>query len=283
MTPRTTSHCVLALALLAALFAGSAPASAGEPDSATTEALRKAAAGDHRSAEDKARDRFRHPVETLAFFGLRDDMTVVELSPGGGWYTDILAPFLRERGKLYAAGYDPASETEYFRESAKRFAAKLAAKPELYDKVTITVLQPPDKLAIAPEGSANLVLTFRNLHNWIESGDVKAVLAAIHRTLAPGGVLGVVAHRGDSSVPQDPKAASGYVNQDYAIALIEGAGFQLVASSEINANPADTRNHPEGVWTLPPTFELGDKDREKYRAIGESDRMTLKFVKLEKP
>jgi predicted methyltransferase len=207
----------------------------------------------------------------------------VELSPGGGWYTEILAPFLRDRGKLYAAGYDPKSEVDYYRKSAKRYADKLAANPAVYGKVVVTVLRPPDELAIAPDGSADMVLTFRNLHNWMGSGQAEAVLQAAYRALKPGGVFGVVAHRGDSSVEQDPKAASGYVNQDYAIALVESVGFKLVASAEINANPADTKKHPEGVWTLPPGFELGDVDRDKYAAIGESDRMTLKFVKPAKP
>jgi predicted methyltransferase len=207
----------------------------------------------------------------------------VELSPGGGWYTEILAPLVKDRGKLYTAGYDPKSETDYYRKSAKRFADKLAANPAIYGKVAVTVLQPPDKLAIAPKGSADMVLTFRNLHNWMEIGQAIAVLRAAHDALKPGGVFGVVAHRGDSSVTQDPKAASGYVNQDYAVALVESVGFKLVGSAEINANPADTKQHPEGVWTLPPAFALGDKDRDKYLAIGESDRMTLKFVKAANP
>jgi predicted methyltransferase len=271
------------LVLLLSIAHWPASTAAGAEDGGATAALQKIAAGEHRSAENKARDRYRHPVETLAWFGLRDDMTAVELSPGGGWYTEILAPFLRDRGKLYAAGYDPKSEVDYYRKSAKRYADKLAANPAVYGKVVVTVLRPPDELAIAPDGSADMVLTFRNLHNWMGSGQAEAVLQAAYRALKPGGVFGVVAHRGDSSVEQDPKAASGYVNQDYAIALVESVGFKLVASAEINANPADTKKHPEGVWTLPPGFELGDVDRDKYAAIGESDRMTLKFVKPAKP
>jgi predicted methyltransferase len=247
-----TPSLVCALVLLASLACWPAPALASGEDQAATAALQDIAAGEHRSAENKARDRFRHPVETLTWFGIRDDMTVVELSPGGGWYTEILAPFSRDRGKLYTAGYDPKSETDYYRKSAKRFADKLAAKPAVYGKVVVTVLQPPDKLAIAPEGSADMVLTFRNLHNWMESGQVIAVLRAVYDALKPGGVFGVVAHRGDSNVTQDPKAASGYVNQDYAVAMVESVGFKLVGSAEINANPADTRQHPEGVWTCRP-------------------------------
>jgi predicted methyltransferase len=274
---------VFAIFPLACLAYASTAVAASGKDPGASPALQEIAAGEQRSAENKTRDRYRHPVETLTWLGLRDDMTVVELSPGGGWYTEILAPYLRDRGVLYAAGYDPKSEVGYFRKSAKRFADKLAANPPVYGKVIVTVLQPPDELAIAPEGSADMVLTFRNLHNWVGGGHAEAVLQAVYRALKPGGVFGVVAHRGDSSVEQDPKAASGYVNQDYAVELVESAGFELVASAEINANPADTRQHPEGVWTLPPSFELGDVDRDKYAAIGESDRMTLKFVKPTAP
>jgi predicted methyltransferase len=279
----TTPSSAFALVLLATLAYGFVATPSIGDDAGASAALQKIAAGEHRSAENKARDRYRHPVETLTWFGLRDDMTAVELSPGGGWYTEILAPYLRDRGLLYAAGFDPKSEVDYYRKSAKGFADKLAANPAIYGKVIVTILQPPGELAIAPEGSADMVLTFRNLHNWVGSGHAKAVLEAVYRTLKPGGVFGVVAHRGDSRVEQDPKAASGYVNQDYAVALVESAGFELVASAEINANPADTRQHPEGVWTLPPTLALGDVDRDKYAAIGESDRMTLKFVKPAAP
>ena len=256
----------------------------GFTDSAEKEsaaALEKIAAGDHRSDANKARDRYRHPVETLVWLGLRPDMTVVELSPGGGgWYTEILAPYLRDQGTLYAAGHNPKSEVEYYRKGVARYAQKLAANPKLYDKVVITVLEPPDQLAIAPEGVADMVLTFRNLHNWMDDGDeLETVLRAIYRALKSGGTFGLIEHRGDSKVPQDSTAESGYVNQDYAIALAEKVGFEFVSSTEINANPADGKDHPEGVWTLPPALALEDKDRDKYLAIGESDRMTLKFKK----
>ncbi len=236
-------------------------------------------AGEQRSAANTARDSFRHPLETLTFFGIRDDMAVVEISPGGGWYTEILAPYLRAGGTLYAANYDPDSDVEYYRVNAKRFLDKLAADPDVYDRVVPTVFDPPAKLDIAPVGSADMVLTFRNLHNWMEEGSLEEALAAMHAALKPGGVLGVVQHRGSADVEQDPRAESGYVNQDFAIAAIEAAGFEFVAASEVNANPKDTRDHPEGVWTLPPGYELGDVDREKYRQIGESDRMTLKFTR----
>ena len=246
---------------------------------ATLAALRITAESSHRSQERRARDVSRHPVATLTFFGIRDDMTVVEISPGGGWYTEILAPFLRDSGKLYAANYDPESDEKYYRTNAKRYLKKLESEPAIYDQVIPTVFDPPAKLDAAQPGSADMVLTFRNLHNWMEEGSEAEALSAMHKVLKSGGVLGIVQHRQSNTVKQDPRAESGYVREDYVIALAEAAGFTLAASSEINANPKDTGDHPEGVWTLPPGFELGDVDRDKYQAIGESDRMTLKFVK----
>jgi predicted methyltransferase len=248
-------------------------------DAASLEDLRAAAESDHRSADHRVRNDTRHPAETLAFFGIRDDMAVVELSPGGGWYTEILAPFLRDNGTLYAANYDPESESEYYRRNSKAFLDKLAADPARYDRVIPTIFDPPAKLAAAPPGSADMVLTFRNVHNWMDEGSEAAAFSAMHTALKPGGILGIVQHRQDPAVTQDPKADSGYVREDYVIALAEAAGFELVARSDINANPKDTKDYPEGVWTLPPTYELDDVDRDKYRAIGESDRMTLKFVR----
>ncbi len=246
---------------------------------ADNESLSAVAQSDHRSAENRARNEARHPAATLAFFGIRNDMTVVEITPGGGWYTEILAPFLRDTGKLYAANYDPESENEYFRSNANRLLEKFKADPAIYGQVIATVFVPPAILEAAPSGSADLVLTFRNLHNWMEQGNEEAAFAAMNTVLKPGGTLGIVQHRQDTIVEQDPKAESGYVREDYVIALAEAAGFELVAKSEINANPKDTSDHPKGVWTLPPNFDLGDVDRDKYQAIGESDRMTLKFVK----
>jgi predicted methyltransferase len=242
-------------------------------------ALQTIIAGSQRSEADKARDQYRNPLETLTFFGIKDTMTVVEIWPGGGWYTDILAPFLKERGTYYAAGVNPEAEAESARMSAQRYQEKLAAKPELLGKVKVTILDPPAKTAIAPEGSADMVLTFRNVHNWMARGQGETVFKAMYTALKPGGVLGVVEHRGKADVPQDPKAASGYVREDEVIKLAEQAGFQLVDRSEINANPKDTKDYPQGVWTLPPVLRLKEVDKEKYLAIGESDRMTLKFVK----
>ncbi|MDR2878057.1 MAG: methyltransferase [Chromatiales bacterium] len=244
-----------------------------------TDKLEHIIAGDHRSAENKARDVYRHPLETLQWFGLRDDMTVVEISPGNGWYTEIIAPFVKDSGKYYAAGFDPNSSVDFLRKGAQRFNEKLKASPKLYGEVTTTVLAPPDQMDIAPAGSADLVLTFRNVHNWLAAGTAADVFTAMYRALKPGGTLGVVEHRAAAEKPLDPKAASGYVAEEQVMALAKEAGFEFVDRSEINANPADTKDYAEGVWTLPPTLRLGDKDREHYLAIGESDRMTLKFVK----
>ena len=248
----------------------------------TADRLQALADGPHRADGNASRNRSRHPVETLMFFGIRPDMTVVEVAPGGGgWYTEILSPFLRDVGRYYAANYDPVSPTEYYRRNARRFVDKLAGNLELYDHSIVTVFAPPAKTDIAPPDSADLVVTFRNVHNWfgVEDGAADAAFAAMFRALKPGGVLGVVQHRGDPTRPQDPSAESGYVREDTVIALAEKAGFRLDAKSEINANPRDTKDHPEGVWTLPPNLDLGDQDRDKYVEIGESDRMTLRFVK----
>jgi len=251
------------------------------PDPKVAAALDKILAGDQRSAANRARDGYRHPKETLLFFGIRPDMKVVEVWPGpGGWYTEILAPLLRDQGKLYAAQWDTTTASQQIRDALDRFNTKLASRPELYDKVAVTALSPaPSTALIAPDASVDMILTFRNMHNWLMFGWTDQAFAAMYKALKPGGILGVVDHRGDPTLPQDPKAASGYVDQKYAIQMIEAAGFKLVAASEINANPKDDRNHPQGVWTLPPTFALGDTDRDKYAAIGESDRFTLKFIK----
>ena len=240
-------------------------------------ALEEVVASEHRSAENRARDVYRHPFETLTFFGLEPGLTIVEISPGGGWYTEILAPYLREEGLYYAAGLDPESEAESAERSVARFAEKLASDPELYDRTVVTALTPG--VEIAPHGSADLVLTFRNVHNWMSGGYEERVFQEMFDALKPGGILGVVQHRGDPTIEQDPVAENGYVRQDYTTALAEAAGFELVETSELNANPKDTKDYPEGVWTLPPAYRLKDVDREKYATIGESDRMALKFRK----
>lgn len=241
--------------------------------------LQQAINGDHRSADNKARDQYRKPLETLRWLGIKDNMSVVEITPGGGWYTEILAPYLKENGTFYAAGFDGDSKVGFFRRATKAFKEKLDANPAVYDKVIVTVLAPPTKTEIAPPGSADMVLTFRNVHNWMGAGSSDAMLAAMYTALKPGGILGLVEHRGNPDVKQDPKAKSGYVNEAYTIALVEKAGFKLVDKSNLLANPKDTKDHPKGVWTLPPTLRLGNKDQNKYLSIGESDRMLLKFVK----
>ena len=245
-------------------------ARAADSDSGADAALQAAIESSSRPAQEKARDRYRHPLQTLTFFGIKPDMTVVEIWPGGGWYTAILAPYLKPHGKYYAAVAGQHSEG---------FRKKLADDPKLYGSVIVTELAPPKQVDIAPAGSADLVLTFRNVHNWMRGGYAQDVFNAMYKALKPGGILGVEEHRANPNAPQDPKASSGYVRQDYIVKLAQQAGFKLVADSEINANPRDSRDHPAGVWTLPPTLRLGDKDRDKYLAIGESDRMTLKFMK----
>jgi predicted methyltransferase len=270
MTPRIACTIAVALSVLAGCAAAPGPRT---PD---FEAI---LAAEHRSADNRSRDTYRHPRETLQFFGLRPDMTVVEVWPGAGWYTEILAPLLRERGRLYAAHLDPASG-EYARNAIDAFRAKLAARPDIYDKVVVTTLAaPPAPNEIAPPASADLVVTLRNLHNWMMFGWQREAFQAMFDALKPGGVLGIVENRGDPTRPQDPKAASGYVNEADAIQLIESVGFKLVARSEINANPRDTKDYERGVWVLPPTYALGVEDSARYAAIGESDRFTLKFVK----
>jgi predicted methyltransferase len=222
---------------------------------------------------------FRHPVETLEFFGLKSDMRVVEIWPAGGWYTEVIAPYMQNKGKYIAAHWDPQSDIEFVRNGVKAYQDKLAVHPEAYKNVEMAVLMYPDKIEFVPPGSVDMVLTFRNIHNWMGRDFADEIFASMYAALKPGGILGVVEHRGNPEVPQDPKASSGYVNQDYAIALAEKAGFVLEATSEINANPKDRKDYATGVWTLPPTLRAGDENRDEYLAIGESDRFTLKFVK----
>lgn len=210
-------------------------------------------------------------------------MTVVEIWPGQGWYTEILAPVLRTSGLLYAAHFNADSTSEFFRDSRKQFEQMLAARPELYDKVIVTSFNPPAHSDIAPPGSADMVLTFRNVHNWYMrgGGDERVVqaFAAMYRALKPGGILGVVEHRLPANRPLTDQENSGYMREDYVISMAQAAGFRLLGRSGINANPRDTADHPKGVWTLPPTLRMGDVDRDRYLVIGESDRMTLKFIR----
>jgi predicted methyltransferase len=266
----------LGLSLIALL---ATPATAADMSQATDAKLQQVINGDHRSADNSARDQYRKPFETLNWLGIKDNMTVVEITPGGGWYTEILAPYLKENGSYYAAGFDGKNGASWAKRAVKRFNDKLAADPAHYGKVNVTVLAPPSNTEIAPAGSADMVLTFRNVHNWMAAGTSDAVFNAMYRALKPGGTLGVIEHRGNPAVKQDPKAKSGYVNEAYTIAMAEKAGFKLAGKSELLANAKDSRNHPKGVWTLPPRLRLGNEDKAKYLAIGESDRMLLKFVK----
>jgi predicted methyltransferase len=270
------------LALLAAGCAsngtGNTPIASAPAQAATAAELDRILAGDQRSEANRARDAYRHPRETLLFFGIRPDMRVVEIWPDNGWYTEIIAPLVQAHGKYYAAQQPDVGRSQYVASQLAAFRAKLAARPELYAGAEITTLG-RDGGDIAPPASVDLIVTFRNVHNWMAQGWAPQAFAAMYRALKPGGVLGVVEHRGNPTQPQDPIAKSGYVNEDYAVRLIEAAGFRLVEKSEINANPRDTKDYTQGVWTLPPTYRLGAEDHDKYAAIGESDRFTLKFIK----
>lgn len=236
--------------------------------------------GEHRSDKNKARDKYRHPKETLMFFGLKPDMTVVEITPGMGWYTEVLAPVMRERGTYYAAIYAVNDQSpEFLRNMDKNYRGMLQANPDLYGKVKLSVMQ-PGAIQVAPAGTADMVLTFRNVHNWAKAGTVDAMFKAFHDALKPGGILGVVEHRAKPGTSFQRQIDSGYMTEEYVIETAKKAGFKLVNKSEINANPRDTTDYPGGVWTLPPNLRnVAEADKPKYLAIGESDRMTLKFVK----
>jgi predicted methyltransferase len=235
--------------------------------------------GGHRAEANKARDKYRHPKETLLFFGLRPDMAVVEIAPGRGWYTEILAPVLHDRGQYYAAVSAVTEKTpEALKKTDADYRRMLAAAPDLYGRARLSVIS-PGSLQVAPPGSADLVLTFRNVHNWAKAGSADAMFKAFYDALKPGGTLGVVEHRAKPDAPFQQQIDSGYMAEAYVVETAQKAGFKLVNKSEINANPRDTKDYPGGVWTLPPTLRYGDQDRDKYLAIGESDRMTLKFVK----
>ncbi len=236
---------------------------------AKDEPLARAVAASHRTSTFVERDKYRRPLQELEFFGLKPNHTVVEISPGGGYWTEILAPYLRDKGTLY---------TVVSAQGAENWKKKLDANPTLYDKVKVTQMG-GESFEIAPAGSADLVVTFRNVHNWMARGTVDQVFAAAFKALKPGGILGIEEHRAANDQPQDPQAKNGYVREDYTVELAAKAGFKLLEKSELLANPKDTKDWPKGVWTLPPTLAEGDKDREKYLAIGEADNFVLKFQK----
>jgi predicted methyltransferase len=269
----------LALACLLAavgLIAGCATTTGGRETTAS--ALDGILAGSQRTAADRDRDSYRHPKDTLLFFGIRPGMRVLQVWPETGWYTKIIVPLLHPQGRFVAAVIAPDPGSRFLQARASAYRGLLASRPDLYGGAKVVTF-PLNGSDVLPPGSVDMVLSFGDLHEWMALGDAQQALATIYRALAPGGAFGVVDNRGDPAVAQDLRAKSGYVRQDYAIRLIEGAGFRLVASSEVNANPRDTKNYPAGVWTLPPDYRLGNIDRAQYSAIGESDRFTLKFVK----
>lgn len=243
------------------------------PDT-TLEALITAA---HRTPENIARNAARHPVETLEFFGLKPDMTVLEILPSVGWYTEILAPYLARSGRLYVAHFSPDGILPYMPAVLRRFEDRMAREPETFGRVTVRHINPPREISVTPPGTTDLAMTFRNVHNWVMAGQEHEYFAAFFQALKPGGVLGIVDHRARPDADMSSMRTTGYVTEAYVTEIAEHAGFVLEASSEINANPKDTTDHPKGVWSLPPFLQSGDEAR--YRAIGESDRMTLKFRK----
>lgn len=267
------------LLLTAALVFAATPAQAKDADHAghatamPSNALAAAIAAPGRSDANRARDQYRHPAETLGFFGVKPDQVVVEALPGaGGWYTEILAPYLSAKGTLYVA-QNPGRALDSLK-------AKLGADAAAYGRVKYADF--PISSATVPDGSADVILTFRNVHNLIMNPDTTVpakAFAGFFHALKPGGVLGVVDHRLPEERDSALEKSSGYIKRSTIIRLAEEAGFKLVAESEINANPKDTADWEKGVWTLPPNLRNGEVDREKYLAIGESDRMTLKFVK----
>lgn len=264
------------LALMACLGLAGAPLARAQT---LDLALDTALAGAHREAGNPPRDRYRHPRETLVFFGLTPQQTVVELWPGRGWYTELLAPVLHKDGKLIVANFAPDVQPAALARAGAAYRQKLAANPDLYGAVVEVPFAPPRQACLGAPDIADAVLTFRNLHNWLAAGSLDTVFDSAYAVLRVGGVLGVVEHRAPPGTSIAEMKRTGYVTQDYVIERASAAGFALAGTSEVNANPDDTKDYPEGVWTLPPTLRLGDQDRARYLKIGESDRMTLKFVK----
>ena len=253
------------------------PPAMDEPGAAEATPIDRALAGEWRSEANRTRDTYRHPRETLEFFGVKPGLRVLDIWPGGGWYAEVLAPLLREGGytAIVPRPGKPGDNTE---KSNQKLRAMFEAQPAVFGKPTVVEVDPAAPVLGEPN-SADVVLTFRNAHNWVMAGNEAAMFKAFFEVLKPGGTLGLVDHRAKPDQPPADMKTSGYLPEAHVIALAQAAGFKLEAKSEINANPRDTADHPEGVWTLPPRLALGDKDREKYQAIGESDRMTLRFVK----
>ncbi|NIE63559.1 class I SAM-dependent methyltransferase [Burkholderia sp. Ax-1719] len=280
---RVAAIATASFALFAAGCATTAQQAAqpAQMQAASTSSLDAAINGPQRNERAKARDVYRHPKETLQFFGVEPTQTVLEIAPGGGWYTDILAPWLHDRGHLVEAQYvstSPALAAED-RETDAAFLRKLAASPALYGNVKVGTLHAGQFAGFDAHEQFDRVLTFRNIHNWMKDGQIDDNLRAFWLALKPGGVLGVEEHRAKRGATVQQMIDSGYVTEDYVIEHAQAAGFVLAARSEINANPKDTKDYPNGVWSLPPTYKGGDVDRAKFAAIGESDRMTLRFIK----
>jgi predicted methyltransferase len=293
-TPITRRPFLGQLAGTAALLALPNLALRAQPAGRDDPALLQAVAASHRSEANRARDRYRHPYETLRFFGLQTRSQVVELTPGGGWYTEILAPYLRPEGRLYTASYAKDSASEGQRRARANFEARLAKQPEIYDRVFSGTLPSGGRFgdiaeavkaaagqsaASSAAGGVDLIVTFRNVHNWLEDGSLDDTLKACHALLRPGGVLGVEDHRAKPGTPIDAQNQTGYVAEALMEARAGAAGFKLEARSEVNANRLDTKDHPDGVWSLPPTYQGKDVGRERFAAIGESDRFTHRYVK----
>jgi predicted methyltransferase len=243
--------------------------------------LEVAANGDHRSDKNKDRNQYRHPIDTLAFFGLEPNMTVLEIGPGGGWYTEVLAPAMRDTGVYIAGSYDIEVEGQpkYRYRQHQSLLTNIKDQPELYGQIKVASYSPPESRNLWQENSVDMVITFRSSHGWVRQGMIDEVYSDFFKVVKPGGVLGVVQHRAPADGDAIAWAKKGYVPEARVIQAAEKAGFILDAKSEVNANVKDLKDHDEGVWRLPPTLGLGEQDREKYMAIGESDRMTLRFKK----
>ncbi|QXI27386.1 class I SAM-dependent methyltransferase [Pseudomonas vanderleydeniana] len=270
---------LVALSLTALLTPVLAQAAAS--DTTITDAqYAKVLAGSWRTPENSVRDVYRHPRQTLQFFGLQANQTVIEITPGGGWYSEVLAPLLRNQGQYIAAVQAPSS-SDYARRSAESLQQKFTRDPSQYVRARIVEFDPQAPVLGKPD-SADRVLTFRNVHNWVLADDAPAMFSAFFKVLKPGGVLGVVDHRAKEGTDLESIKRSGYLPTAYVVKLATDAGFVLEAQSEVNANPKDTKDYPDGVWTLPPTLRLGERDKARYQAIGESDRLTLRFVKPSK-
>lgn len=237
--------------------------------------------GDHRSDKNKARNKYRHPIATLSFFGLKEGMTVLEIAPGGGWYTEVLAPAMRDTGVYIAGSYDSKvkDQPKYRYRQHDALLKQIKEQTELYDQIKVATYSPPESRALWEHNSVDLVLTFRSSHGWVRGGIIDDVYSDFFKVVKPGGTLGVVQHRAPEGGDVLEWAKKGYVPESRIIQAAEKAGFVLDAKSDINANPKDLKDHEKGVWRLPPTLSLGDQDRDNYLSIGESDRMTLRFKK----